>query len=268
MVGREVNLRVEKKAAVPTKTVLQVQNLTVKYDHGFPAVNDVGFHVRAGEIVGIAGVDGNGQSQLIEAITGLRKAASGKITMNGQDITNQRPAKVRDAGVGHIPEDRQHRGLVLDFSVAENLVLGSQRKYASWGLLNYRLMTDAAMKIVKAFDVRPPEPEYMARSLSGGNQQKVIVGREITRQPELAIAVQPTRGLDVGAIEFIHKRLVAERDAGKAVLLVSLELDEVMSLADRILVMYKGQIVAEVAGSEATEEDLGLLMAGGGTQRG
>ncbi|HYF80228.1 MAG TPA: ABC transporter ATP-binding protein [Symbiobacteriaceae bacterium] len=268
MVGREVNLRVEKKQSVPTKTILQVQNLTVNYDHGFPAVNDVTFHVRAGEIVGIAGVDGNGQSQLIEAITGLRKAAGGKITLGGQDITNQRPGKIREAGVGHIPEDRQRRGLVLNFSVAENMVLGSQRKYASWGVLNYRRINDLAMKIIQAFDVRPPEPEHMARSLSGGNQQKVIVGREITREPELDIAVQPTRGLDVGAIEFIHKRLVGERDKGKAVLLVSLELDEVMSLADRILVMYKGQIVAEVAGSEATEEGLGLLMAGGGTQHG
>ncbi|MDF2630843.1 MAG: sugar transporter ATP-binding protein, partial [Symbiobacteriaceae bacterium] len=258
----------EKKQSVPTKTILQVQNLTVKYDHGFPAVSDVSFHVRAGEIVGIAGVDGNGQSQLIEAITGLRKAAGGKVTINGQDITNQKPIKIREAGVGHIPEDRQRRGLVLNFSVAENMVLGSQRKYASWGLLNYRRINDLAMQIIQAFDVRPPEPEHMARSLSGGNQQKVIVGREITREPELAIAVQPTRGLDVGAIEFIHKRLVGERDNGKAVLLVSLELDEVMSLADRILVMYKGQIVAEVAGSEATEEGLGLLMAGGGTQRG
>ncbi|HWI51071.1 MAG TPA: ABC transporter ATP-binding protein [Symbiobacteriaceae bacterium] len=267
MVGREVVLRVDKTEAKPTKSVLQVQNLTVKAESGFPAVQDVSFHVRAGEIVGIAGVDGNGQSELIEAITGLKKAAAGKVLLDGQEITHLTPGQIREAGVGHIPEDRQKRGLVLDFTVAENMVLGSQRKYQTWGLLNYRMMTDLAKQVIEAFDVRPPEPEYMARSLSGGNQQKVIVGREITRQPNLAIAVQPTRGLDVGAIEFIHKRLVAERDAGKAVLLVSLELDEVMSLADRILVMYKGQVVAEVAQHEATEEALGLLMAGGG-QRG
>jgi len=267
MVGREVVLRVDKTEARPTKTVIQVQGLTVKAESGFPAVRDVSFHVRAGEIVGIAGVDGNGQSELIEAITGLKKSFAGKVLLNGQEITRMPPGQIREAGVGHIPEDRQKRGLVLDFTVAENMVLGSQRKYQTWGLLNYRMMTDLAKKVIEAFDVRPPEPEYMARSLSGGNQQKVIVGREITRQPELMIAVQPTRGLDVGAIEFIHKRLVAERDAGKAVLLVSLELDEVMSLADRILVMYKGQVVAEVAQQDATEEALGLLMAGGG-QRG
>jgi simple sugar transport system ATP-binding protein len=268
MVGREVVLRVDKAEAKPTRAVLQVQNLTVKNEHGFPVVDDVSFHVRAGEIVGIAGVDGNGQSPLIEAITGLHKSAKGSINLSGKEITNLGPRQIREAGVGHIPEDRQKRGLVMDFTVAENMVLGSHRKYQTWGLLNYRLMTDLAQKVIAAFDVRPPEPLYEAKSLSGGNQQKVIVGREITKAEQLTIAVQPTRGLDVGAIEFIHRRLVAERDAGKAVLLVSLELDEVMSLADRILVMYKGKIVAEVASHEATEEGLGLLMAGGGTGRG
>lgn len=264
MVGREVTLRVDKKEARPQAPVLQVQGLNVTTERGVAAVRDVSFDVRAGEIVGIAGVDGNGQSELIEALTGLRKASGGQILMKGQNLAGKTPGEIRESGVGHIPEDRQKRGLVLDFSIAENAVLGQQRKYTSWGLLQYRQMTELARKIISAFDVRPPEPEYQARSLSGGNQQKVIVGREITREPELTIAVQPTRGLDVGAIEFIHKRLVAERDAGKAVLLVSLELDEVMSLADRILVMYKGQVVAEVAGKEATEEGLGLLMAGGG----
>ncbi|HYG59059.1 MAG TPA: ABC transporter ATP-binding protein [Symbiobacteriaceae bacterium] len=264
MVGRDVTLKVDKGPARPTKTVLQVQNLTVKTGQGVVAVHDVSLTARAGEIVGIAGVDGNGQTELVEAITGLKRATGGQILLNGQDITRLGPGEIREAGVGHIPEDRQRRGLVMDFSMAENVVLGAQRKYRSWGLLNYRLMTDLAHKIIEAFDVRPPRPDYEARSLSGGNQQKVIVGREITRDPDLMVAVQPTRGLDVGAIEFIHKRLVAARDAGKAVLLISLELDEVMNLADRILVMYKGQVVAEVEARDATEEGLGLMMAGGG----
>jgi general nucleoside transport system ATP-binding protein len=268
MVGRDVVLRVEKTEAKPRQPILQVQGLTVKATSGIEAVRDVSLQVHAGEIVGIAGVDGNGQSELIEAITGLRRAASGKVLVNGQEITRKAPGEIRDMGVGHIPEDRQKRGLVLDFSVTENMVLGAQRKFATWGMLNYKLMGDLARKVIEAFDVRPPQEEYLARSLSGGNQQKVIVGREITREPDVLVAVQPTRGLDVGAIEFIHRRLVAERDAGKAVLLVSLELDEIMSLADRILVMYKGQVLAEVAGDAATEEGLGLLMAGGGTARG
>jgi general nucleoside transport system ATP-binding protein len=264
MVGHEVNLRVQKTEAKPRGPVLQVQNLRVATERGVEAVRDVSFDVRAGEIVGIAGVDGNGQTELIEAITGLRRPTGGKVLVKGADLTGKNPGEIREVGVGHIPEDRQKRGLVMDFSVSENVVLGEQRKYASWGMLRYKEMTELAQKIIKAFDVRPPEPEYQVRALSGGNQQKVIVGREITRDPDLAIAVQPTRGLDVGAIEFIHKRLVEQRDAGKAVLLVSLELDEVMSLSDRILVMYKGQVVAEVDSRQATEEDLGLLMAGGG----
>jgi simple sugar transport system ATP-binding protein len=268
MVGRAVTLRVEKGEARPKQPVLQVQQLSAKNDQGVQVLEGVSFDVRAGEIVGIAGVDGNGQSELIQCLTGLRHATQGKVLVNGREITNHSPGAIRESGVGHVPEDRQKRGLVLDFSVAENAVLGQQRKFSSWGMLNYRLMTDLAQKIIQVFDVRPPEPAWRAGSLSGGNQQKVIVGREITRDPDVMIAVQPTRGLDVGAIEFIHKRLVEERDNGKAVVLVSLELDEVMSLSDRILVMYKGQVVAEVPGSQATEEGLGILMAGGGTQRG
>ncbi|MGE5672453.1 MAG: ABC transporter ATP-binding protein [Mycobacterium leprae] len=265
MVGRAVNLHVEKSLATPGETVLSVEHLSAQNDQGLPAVRDVSFQVRAGEIVGVAGVDGNGQSELVQVLSGLRRAAGGKVTLSGQETTHLKPGAIRAAGMGHIPEDRQRRGLVLDFSVAENAALGHHRRYASWGFLNYRLMAEAAQKVLNAFDVRPPDPEYMARALSGGNQQKLIVGREITRDPNLMVAVQPTRGLDVGAIEFIHKRLVEARDAGKAVLLVSLELDEILSLSDRILVMYKGQFVADIPAAEAREEQLGLLMAGGGT---
>ncbi|MFZ5827393.1 MAG: ABC transporter ATP-binding protein [Bacillota bacterium] len=268
MVGREVELKVERKPAAPKQPVLEIAHLSAKNDRGLLALKDVSFTVRAGEIVGIAGVDGNGQSELIACVTGLRRPAGGVVKVNGQNVTAATPKQVRDAGVGHIPEDRHRRGLVLDFSISENVALGEHRKFAHWGILNYQKMRELAEKVVKAFDVRPPEPDYQARALSGGNQQKVIVGREIMRDPDLMLAVQPTRGLDVGAIEFIHRRLVAERDAGKAVLLVSLELDEVLNLADRILVMYKGQVVAEVTGEEATEENLGLLMAGGGGAHG
>jgi general nucleoside transport system ATP-binding protein len=266
MVGREVTLRVEKQERVPGSTVLEVESLSATSQQGVPKLREASFQVRAGEIVGIAGVDGNGQTELVECLTGLRRPGSGHIRLNGKEIAHLSPGQIREAGVGHIPEDRQKRGLVLDFSVAENTALGSQRKYATWGLLNYRAMTEYAQKIIEAFDIRPPRPEYQGRSLSGGNQQKVIVGREIQHDPILMVAVQPTRGLDVGAIEFIHKRLVAERDAGKAVLLVSLELDEILALSDRVLVMYKGQLVAEIAGNRATEGELGLLMAGGGSR--
>jgi ABC-type uncharacterized transport system ATPase subunit len=265
MVGREVELSVEKQPAKPGDVVLEVENLSVMNDRGLPAVRNVSFHVRRGEIVGIAGVDGNGQSELIAALTGLRRPAGGHVRVRGKDLTGQSPRTIREAGVGHIPEDRQRRGLVLNFSVAENTALGDHRSFARRGILNYGKMMDLAQQVIKAFDVRPPRSDYLARSLSGGNQQKVIVGREISRNPELMIAAQPTRGLDVGAIEFIHRKLVAERDAGKGVLLVSMELDEIMNLADRILVMYKGQVVAEVASHEATEENLGLLMMGGGS---
>ncbi|MFZ5815538.1 MAG: ABC transporter ATP-binding protein [Bacillota bacterium] len=268
MVGREVELRVEKKPAAPRQPVLEVSNLSARNDRGLLALRDVSFQVRAGEIVGIAGVDGNGQSELVACLTGLRKPVGGKVMVNGRELTGRTPKEIRDAGVGHIPEDRQRRGLVLDFSVAENTALGDHRTFTRGGFLNYAGMTELAERIVQAFDVRPPRPDYQARALSGGNQQKVIVGREIMRNPNLMIAVQPTRGLDVGAIEFIHRRLVEERDNGKAVLLVSLELDEIMNLSDRILVMYKGQVVAEMARHEATEENLGQLMACGGVAGG
>nr|WP_209465422.1 ABC transporter ATP-binding protein [Symbiobacterium terraclitae] len=265
MVGREVTLKVDKKPPEPKRVVLEVEHLHANNDRGLAAVRDVSFNVRAGEIVGIAGVDGNGQSELIACLTGLRKPTAGRVLVNGKDVTGQSPRRIREAGVGHVPEDRQKRGLVLNFTVAENAALGNHSAFARWGFMSYQRMVEVARKIIGEFDVRPPRHDYLARSLSGGNQQKVIVGREILRDPDLLIAVQPTRGLDVGAIEFIHRNLVAQRDAGRAVLLVSLELDEIMNLADRILVMYKGQVVAEVAGHEATEDQLGLLMMGGGT---
>ncbi|HEY3365607.1 MAG TPA: ABC transporter ATP-binding protein [Symbiobacteriaceae bacterium] len=265
MVGRAISLTVEKRPANPGAAVLEVHGLSAKNDQGLPALKDVSFAVRAGEIVGIAGVDGNGQSELVQVLSGLRRPTGGRVLLSGRDVTRLTPGEVRAAGMGHIPEDRQRRGLVLDFTVAENAALGQQRQFASWGVLNYRLMAESAAKIVEAFDVRPPRPDYAARTLSGGNQQKLIVGREISRSPQLMLAAQPTRGLDVGAIEFIHKQLVAARDGGRGVLLVSLELDEVMALADRILVMYKGQVVADIPAETAREAELGLLMAGGGT---
>ncbi|HLO02869.1 MAG TPA: ABC transporter ATP-binding protein [Symbiobacteriaceae bacterium] len=263
MVGRDVTLKVEKGAANPSEVVLQVEGLSAKNHRGVEALKSVSLSVRKGEIVGIAGVDGNGQTELIECMTGLRRVAGGKVRLHGKELTGLTPGAIRDSGLGHIPEDRHARGMVLDFTVAENSILGEQRQFSRFGFLDFGRMKQRAADAIKHFDVRPPEPEYLGRKLSGGNQQKVIIGREVLRGPDFLIAAQPTRGLDVGAIEFIHKRLVAERDAGKAVLLVSLELDEVMALADRILVMYKGEVVAEMPASEATEEKLGLLMAGG-----
>jgi ABC-type uncharacterized transport system ATPase subunit len=263
MVGRDVTLKVPKGPANPKQPVLKVEGLSAINNRGVEALKSINLEVRAGEIVGIAGVDGNGQTELIECLTGLRKPQGGRILLQEKEITGKTPGMIREAGLGHIPEDRHARGLVLDFTVSENAVLGEQRKYSRFGFLQFDRMLERAKEIIQNFDVRPPEAGYMARKLSGGNQQKVIIGREVLRGPDFLIAAQPTRGLDVGAIEFIHKRLVQERDNGKAVLLVSLELDEVMALSDRILVMYKGQIVAEMDVAEATEEKLGLLMAGG-----
>jgi ABC-type uncharacterized transport system ATPase subunit len=263
MVGRDVTLKVPKGPANPKQSVLKVEGLSATNNRGVEALKSVSLDVRAGEIVGIAGVDGNGQTELIECLTGLRKPKAGRILLGDKEITGKTPGGIREAGLGHIPEDRHARGLVLDFTVSENAVLGEHRQYSRFGFLQFDRMLERAKEIIQNFDVRPPEASYMARKLSGGNQQKVIIGREVLRGPDFLIAAQPTRGLDVGAIEFIHKRLVQERDNGKAVLLVSLELDEVMALSDRILVMYKGQIVAEMDASEATEEKLGLLMAGG-----
>jgi general nucleoside transport system ATP-binding protein len=265
MVGRDVLLRVEKGASQPTEPLLKVDGLHVEDDRGIEKVQDVSFEVRGGEIVGIAGVDGNGQTELIDAIAGLRKAASGKVTIGGEDVTDEGCKDCLDAGLGHIPEDRQRRGLVLDFSLAENIALHDydHPPASRFGWLYPKRLVEKAAGLIGEFDVRGGGPESSAAVLSGGNQQKVILAREIDRNPKVLLAAQPTRGLDVGAIEFVHRRLVAERDEGRAILLVSLELEEILSLSDRILVMYEGRIVAEFAPG-VSEEELGVAMTGGG----
>jgi general nucleoside transport system ATP-binding protein len=265
MVGREVLLRVDKPHLEPDQPFLSVKDLTVVDDRGLEAVRDVSFEVRGGEIVGLAGIDGNGQSELIDAISGLRRPASGTIHMGGRDLTKAGARKVLDSGVGHIPEDRQRRGLVLDFTIAENLALLEYRRPpdSRFGWLFPSRLLARARRLLKEFDVRGGTPRTLAASLSGGNQQKVVIAREISRDPRLLVAAQPTRGLDVGAIEFVHRRLVEARGEGKAVFLVSLELDEILSLSDRILVIYEGRIVGEYP-PDVSEEDLGVAMTGGG----
>ncbi len=266
MVGREVNFIVEKKPAEPKGTCLEVRNLFVKDARGLPAVKNLSLRVRKGEILGIAGVDGNGQAELVEVLTGLRKCTSGRVFLGEQDVTNLPPAGLLKAGVGCIPQDRQRHGLVLPFTIAENMILEKrdQKPFTSNGLLNRAAIGKYAVDLMEEFDVRPPEPQRLAKQLSGGNQQKAIIARIVNNDPELLIAVQPTRGLDVGAIEFVHQALVAARDAGRAVLLVSLELDEVLHVSDRIAVIYEGSIVGEVSADGADEYSLGLMMAGGG----
>lgn len=265
MVGRKVNLVVNKGEMRLGKTVLKVENLDVEDNRKLPAVKRVSFDVKRGEIFAIAGVDGNGQKELIEALTGLRAVKSGKVELDGKDITGKSPKYAFEAGLGHIPEDRHKRGLVLKFSLAENSILGIHYKapFAKGILMNYNKVKEHAKKLIENYDVRTPNEDVLASSLSGGNQQKLIVAREIEKDPEVIIATQPTRGLDVGAIEYIHKRLIEERDRGRGVLLVSLELDEVLALADRIAVIYDGQIVDILDVKEATEQKLGILMAGG-----
>ncbi|KUP07176.1 heme ABC transporter ATP-binding protein [Bacillus coahuilensis p1.1.43] len=264
MVGREVSFTTEKTAASPKEPVLEIKDLNVLDSRGIKSVKGLNLEVRAGEIVGIAGVDGNGQTELIEAITGLMKSDSGQIMINGKEIQNQKPRQITRAGVGHIPQDRHKHGLVLDFPIGENMVLQTynQEPNSKAGILNYKNIYSYAKKIIQEFDVRTPSEYTLARALSGGNQQKAIIGREVDRNPDLLIAAQPTRGLDVGAIEFIHSRLIEQRDQGKAVLLVSFELDEIMNVSDRIAVIYEGEIVAVVNPKETTEQELGLLMAG------
>jgi ABC-type uncharacterized transport system ATPase subunit len=264
MVGREVLLRVEKGPASPGEKLLQVEDLEVLDDRGLEAVRGVSFDVRAGEIVGIAGVDGNGQTELVEAITGLRGAASGRIVVGDKELTSDGARARFDSGLGHIPEDRQRRGLVLEFTLAENLALHDYRKepFSRLGVLNPRRLISSAGRLLREFDVRGGGPQTRAAALSGGNQQKVVVAREVARDPRVLLAAQPTRGLDVGAIEFVHRRLVEQRERGKALLLVSLELDEVLSLSDRILVLYEGRIAGEFS-PDASEEELGIAMTGG-----
>ena len=266
MVGRRVLLRVEKGAAKPAGVKLSVSNLTVRDSRGVTMVKDVSFDVRAGEIVGIAGVAGNGQSELLEAISGIRRAASGTVLLDGKpiDVTGHvDPGELRDRGLAHVPEDRHHVGLVLAFEESENSILGYHDKpqYLKGPFLDLNaIRADAREKIAK-FDIRPPNDRLKTANFSGGNQQKIVLAREMEQDPGVLVVGQPTRGVDVGAIEFIHKQLIAMRDSGKAVLLVSVELDEIRSLSDRILVMFDGRIVGERT-PDATEGELGLLMAG------
>jgi general nucleoside transport system ATP-binding protein len=270
MVGRKVNLTVNKQEAKLGEVVLQIDALNVLDNRKLPAVKNVNLQVKRGEIFAIAGVDGNGQSELVEAIAGLRKPVSGKVVLNSKDITGKSPREAIEAGLGHIAEDRHKRGLVLKYSVAENAILGIHYKapFAKGVIMNYNKVKEYARNLIANYDVRTPNEDVEASTLSGGNQQKMVVAREIEKNPELIIAAQPTRGLDVGAIEYIHKRLIEERDNGRAVLLVSLELDEVLSLADKIAVIYDGNIVDILDTKDASEQKLGILMAGGTLEKG
>jgi simple sugar transport system ATP-binding protein len=264
MVGRQVEFKTVKSEAHPTDDTLVIKDLVVADYRGIDKVKGLNLTVRKGEILGIAGIDGNGQSELIEAITGLRKSKSGSIMINGTNLTNKKPRKITESGVGHIPQDRHKHGLVLDFSIGHNIALQTyyQDPISKNGIMNYSKVSELAQKIINDFDVRTQGEHTPARALSGGNQQKAIIGREVIRDPELLIAALPTRGLDVGAIEFIHQRLIEQRDKGKAVLLLSFELDEVMNVSDRIAVIYDGQIVDTLLPKETSEQELGLLMVG------
>jgi len=265
MVGRKVNFTIDKKPQVVGTEMLRVENLIARDRRGINVVNGLSLTVNSGEILGVAGVDGNGQSEFVEVLTGLRKAQSGEISLYGKDIYGKTPRQISECGISHIPEDRQKRGLILNYSLFENSVLGLHRKspFSKGMVMNYKAIREYCKKMIKDFDIRTPSDEVSASSLSGGNQQKLIAAREISKNPDLLIASQPTRGLDVGAIEYIHRRLVDERDKGKAVLLVSLELDEILALSDRIAVIFDGKIVAIMDRKDATETKLGILMAGG-----
>ena len=266
MVGRDVSFKVDKKDQEPGEVVLEVKDLHAKDYRGVEILKGLNLNVRAGEIVGLAGVDGNGQTELVEILTGLKKAESGEVHMHGKDIFNKTPSEIFNAGLSSIPADRQKHGLVLDFSVEDNLIVQhfEEAPYSLKGMLDRKAIRDHATDLIDHFDVRPRGSELRpAGTLSGGNQQKVIIAREVTNDKELLIAVNPTRGLDVGAIEFVHKYIVEQRNKGRAVLLVSFELDEIMSLSDRIDVIFDGQITGEVSGKNADEKELGFMMAGG-----
>ncbi len=268
MVGRKVQLTVTRTPATPGREVLRVESLSVRDGQGILRVHDVSLTLRAGEILGIAGVAGNGQSELIEAIAGMRGVAGGRIVLNGEQVASAAghltPRQLRDRKLAHIPEDRQRMGLVVPFAAHDSAILGQQADaaYNIGPLLNQRGIVDACKRKMDDYDVRPSEPGLKSASFSGGNQQKIVLAREIETDPDLLLVGQPTRGVDIGAIEFIHRRLIALRDAGKAILLVSVELDEILGLADRILVMNEGRVVGELSAEEADEQKLGLLMAG------
>ena len=265
MVGRSVSFVTEKEEAQPKEVVLAISDLVVNENRGIPAVKELSLDVRAGEIVGIAGIDGNGQSELIQAITGLRKVKSGSIKIKGQEVVGLSPRKITEMNVSHVPEDRHRDGLVLEMMLSENIALQTYYKepLSKNGVLNYNQINSYARKLMEEFDVRAANEIVPASALSGGNQQKAIIAREVDRNPDLLIVSQPTRGLDVGAIEYIHKRLIGERDKGKAVLVVSFELDEILNLSDRIAVIHDGKIQGIVKPSETNKQELGILMAGG-----
>lgn len=269
MVGRSISFETEKTLAQPKETVLKINDLVVKDNRKLAAVKNLDLEVRAGEILGIAGIDGNGQTELIEAITGLTKSESGSIKLNNKVITNHSPRKVTESGLAHIPQDRHKHGLVLDLSIGENMVLQTyyQEPYSKYSYLNYKQIFKKADQLIQEYDVRTPSSHTLARALSGGNQQKAIVAREVDRSPDILIAAQPTRGLDVGAIEFIHNRLIEERDKGRAILLISFELDEILDLSDKIAVMFDGKIVATLNPDETNEQEIGLLMAGSNEEK-
>lgn len=264
MVGRNVILQVEKSGSKPGKPVLQIENLHVHDDRGHAAVEGVDLEVHSGEILGIAGVEGNGQRELVEAITGLRHAEAGKITIDGKVTTRFSPRQITELGVAHIPEDREKHGLVMPYTLSDNMVLNRYFKapFANGLVMHHDKIDENGKELVKAYDVRPPNVHALAQNLSGGNKQKVIVAREFSSPTKLLIAAQPTRGIDVGSIEFIHKEIVAQRDHGVAVLVASAELDEVLGLADRVAVMFDGRVVKILPIAEATRERVGLLMAG------
>ena len=270
MVGRQVIFRVDKEEKEPGDKVLDISNLVVKDIRGIKKVNGLDLQVMQGEIFGIAGVDENGQSELVDALTGLKKVESGTISLKGKEISNLRPREIIDSGINTIPQDRQRHGLVLEFDVGENMIIENFHKkpFSNKGILDYEIIYKNADELMEKFDVRPRNSKYTAGDLSGGNQQKLILAREINNNPDLLIAVQPTRGLDVGAIEFIRKYLIDQRDKGKAVLLISFELDEIMALSDRIGVIFDGKITDVLEAKDANEKRLGYLMAGGGVSDG
>ncbi|HGR4577022.1 TPA: ABC transporter ATP-binding protein [Streptococcus pneumoniae] len=265
MVGRSVSFKTEKQASKPKEVVLSIKDLVVNENRGVPAVKNLSLDVRAGEIVGIAGIDGNGQSELIQAITGLRKVESGSIELKGDSIVGLHPRQITELSVGHVPEDRHRDGLILEMMISENIALQTYYKepHSKNGILNYSNITSYAKKLMEEFDVRAASELVPAAALSGGNQQKAIIAREIDRDPDLLIVSQPTRGLDVGAIEYIHKRLIEERDNGKAVLVVSFELDEILNVSDRIAVIHDGKIQGIVSPETTNKQGLGVFMAGG-----
>jgi len=264
MVGREVNFEVDKKPIQYNETLLELRNVSLQDQRGVKTLDGISFELRAGEIFGIAGVDGNGQKELVEVLTGIAKPTSGDVLLKGKPIAGASPRAISEGGVGYIPEDRHKRGLVLDFDIGENMALKDYYKphFIKSGILQYEKIYEKARELIRQFDVRTPSERTKARALSGGNQQKIIIAREVDANPDVLIAAQPTRGLDVGAIEFIHRRLVEQRDQGKAVLLISLELEEIMSLSDRIGVISGGKLIGIVEPSQTDEKELGLMMAG------